>query len=160
VTSKIARTETLAVLYERAFEDHWGDVLRFSLAWTNDLSEAEELSQEVFLRLWQRRVALDWDRPILPWLLTIARRLATDRFRSIRRRILPRSVTPSLDESVRDRWIDVRAAMAALSPLERTAVLMTSVQGWSYDEVALALGTTSGAIRAAASRGREKLEVA
>jgi DNA-directed RNA polymerase specialized sigma24 family protein len=50
--------------------------------------------------------------------------------------------------------------MGTLSPLERTALVLTAVEGWSYAEVALALRTSDGALRAAVSRAREKLEVA
>jgi len=145
--------------YQVAFERHWDDVFRFSLAWTNDWAAAEDLAQDAFVRLWQNRATLDWDRSVLPWLLVAARRLATDRFRSLRRRVLPRSTESTFDEAMRDTWLDVQSAMSTLSPLERTAIVLTAVEGWSYAEVAAAAGTTDGALRAAVSRAREKLEV-
>jgi len=145
--------------YQVAFERHWDDVFRFSLAWTNDWAAAEDLAQDAFVRLWQNRATLDWDRSVLPWLLVAARRLATDRFRSLRRRVLPRSTESTFDEAMRDTWLDVQSAMSTLSPLERTAIVLTAVEGWSYAEVAAAVGTTDGALRAAVSRAREKLEV-
>jgi RNA polymerase sigma-70 factor (ECF subfamily) len=156
----MAVTGDADLLYNRAFEAHWDDVFRFSLAWTNDWSAAEDLAQDAYLRLWQHRLTLDWDRPVLPWLLVAARRLATDRFRSLSRRILPHSSEPSFDEATQARWLDVRGAMSRLSALERTALVLTAIEGWSYSEVATALGTSDGALRAAVSRAREKLEVA
>jgi RNA polymerase sigma-70 factor, ECF subfamily len=146
--------------YERAFEAYWSDVFRFALAWTNDWSEAEDLAQEAYLRLWNHRGQLDWERPVLPWLLVTTRRLATDRFRKLRRRLLSTSGPPSLDAAVQARWLDVSAAMAELSPLERTALVMTAIEGATYDEAARVLGTTAGALRAAVSRARTKLEAA
>ena len=146
--------------YDRAFETHWDDVFRFSLAWTNDWSAAEDLAQDAYLRLWQHRATLDWDHPVLPWLLVAARRLATDRFRSLSRRILPRASDTPFDEATQARWLDVRSAMSRLSTLERTALVLTAVDGWTYSEVATAMGTSDGALRAAVSRAREKLEVA
>jgi RNA polymerase sigma factor (sigma-70 family) len=145
--------------YQIAFERYWDDVFRFSLAWTNDWAAAEDLAQDAFVRLWQNRTNLDWDRTVLPWLLVAARRLATDRFRSLRRRVLPRTTESTFDEAMRDTWLDVQSAMSALSRLERTALVLTAVEGWSYAEVAAAIGTTDGAVRAAVSRAREKLEV-
>ena len=145
--------------YHATFERYWDDVFRFSLAWTNDWAAAEDVAQEAFLRLWQHRSTLDWDRPVLPWLLVAARRLATDRFRSLRRRVMPRSTEVTFDEAMRDTWLDVQSAMKSLSPLERTALVLTAVEGWSYAEVAEAVGTTDGALRSAVSRAREKLEV-
>ncbi len=70
-----------------------------------------------------------------------------------------RSEAPS-DEWVRARWLDVRHALATLTPLERTALILTAVEGWSYAEVANVLETSEGALRAAVSRARSKLEVA
>jgi RNA polymerase sigma-70 factor, ECF subfamily len=156
----IAIVDSADLHYVQAFEDNWDSVFRFSLAWTNDWSAAEDLAQDAFLRLWQHRLTLDWGRPVLPWLLVAARRLATDRFRALGRRIMPRSSDPGFDEATQARWLDVRAALGRLSALERSALVLTTIEGWNYSEVATALGTTEGALRAAVSRAREKLEVA
>jgi RNA polymerase sigma-70 factor (ECF subfamily) len=161
----MAIADTADHAYERAFADHWSDVFRFALAWTNDWSAAEDLAQEAFLRLWDRRARLDWERPVLPWLLVTTRRLATDRFRQLRRRLggssSVRAADPATsDEAVHDRWLDVAAGMAVLSPLERTALVLTALDGMTYDETADLLGTSAGALRAAVSRARVKLETA
>ena len=144
--------------YERAYEEHWSDVFRFALAWTNDWAAAEDLAQESYLRLWDHRARLDWERPVLPWLLVTTRRLATDRFRRLRRFLAPVTTQPTMDASVQDRWLDVRAAMDDLSPLERTALVMTAAEGISYEEASRVLDTSPGALRAAVSRARAKLE--
>jgi RNA polymerase sigma-70 factor, ECF subfamily len=153
--------ESAELLYERAFAAHWDDVFRFSLAWTNDWAAAEDMAQDAYLRLWGARHRIDWCRPVLPWLLVTTRRLATDRFRSLRRRLLPSaSESGGLDESVRASWLDVAAAMGRLSPFERTALVLTAIVGVAYDEAAQILGTSAPAVRAAVSRAREKLEAA
>jgi RNA polymerase sigma-70 factor (ECF subfamily) len=158
----MAIAESTDLAYERAFEEHWSDVLRFALAWTNEWTAAEDLAQEAFIRLWGHRSRLDWSRPVLPWLLVATRRLATDRFRVLRRRLLAPTHEASIDRdpALRARWLDVCAAMDDLSSLERTALVMTAVQGASYEEAAKVLGTTAGALRAAVSRARTKLETA
>ena len=160
VTTQVAIAETTEIAYERAYVEHWSDVFRFALAWTNDWAAAEDLAQEAYLRLWNGRARLDWDRPVLPWLLVTTRRLATDRFRTLRRRLLPTSQPATLDTAVQARWLDVAAAMARLSPLERTALITTAVDGVTYEEAGRVLGTTAGALRAAVSRARTKLETA
>ena len=159
----MAIAEPAELAYERAFADQWTDVFRFALAWTNDWAAAEDLAQEAFLRLWDHRGRLDWARPVLPWLLVTTRRLATDRFRRLRRTITGGTHEPATglhDELARARWLDVRSAMDVLSPLERTALVMTALEGFTYDETATVLGTTAGALRAAVSRARTKLETA
>jgi RNA polymerase sigma-70 factor (ECF subfamily) len=160
VTTQVAIAESAEVAYERAFEDHWSDVFRFALAWTNDWAAAEDLAQEAYLRLWDHRGRVDWARPVLPWLLVTTRRLATDRFRAIRRRLSPPARPEAFDTAVQARWLDVRAAMSTLSPLERAALVMTAVEGATYEEAGVVLGTTAGALRAAVSRARTKLEAA
>ena len=156
----MAIAESTEIAYERAYEEHWSDVFRFALAWTNDWAAAEDLAQEAYLRLWGQRSRLDWSRPVLPWLLVSTRRLATDRFRGLRRRLLPSSHTATLDASVQTRWLDVRAAMTELSPLERTALVLTAIEGISYEEAGRLLGSSAAALRAAVSRARTKLEAA
>jgi RNA polymerase sigma-70 factor, ECF subfamily len=153
-------TQPAEMAYERVFAEHWTDVFRFALAWTNDWGAAEDLAQEAFLRLWDHRERLDWGRPVLPWLLVATRRLATDRFRRLRKVLGGTGVSGEADEAIRTRWLDVRDAMNRLSALERTALVMTALEGLTYDEAASVLGTTAGALRAAVSRARTKLETA
>lgn len=124
----------------------------------NDRAAAEDLAQESYIRLWNTRKSVDWDRPLLPWLLVATRRLATDRFRAIRRRVLSVPRPPTHEQEARDQWLDVEAAMSRLSSLERTAIVLTALEGYSYADAALALGTSAGALRAAVSRARDKLE--
>ena len=97
-------------------------------------------------------------RPALPWLLVTTRRLATDRFRQLRRRLAPPPPPESLNDAVHARWLDVSAAMGSLTPIERSALVMTAIEGLPYEEAARILGTTAGALRAAVSRARTKLE--
>jgi len=160
VTTHMATADATDYAYERAFEENWSDVFRFALAWTNDWTAAEDLAQEAYLRLWNQRARIDWSRPVLPWLLVATRRLATDRFRVLRRRLLAPTHAAAIDHdpALRARWLDVCAAMGDLSSLERSALVMTAVQGATYDEAARVLGTTAGALRAAVSRARAKLE--
>ena len=143
--------------FEDAFETHWLSVFRFALAWTNEWRSAEDITQDAFLRLWSSRATVDWAAPVLPWLLTATRRLATDRFRRLRRMaaFTPQAVSP--DEDVRVRWLDVQAAMKLLTPEQRASLVLNKVIGMDSESVAQLLGTTPGAVRASVSRARERL---
>lgn len=156
---EISVAETVGTAYERAYEEHWHDVFRFALSWTNEWAAAEDLTQEAYVRLWRSRTRVDWQRPMLPWLLVTTRRLATDRFRALRRRVFKPPPPSTLDASLVDQWLDVRAAMSVLSPLERSALVLTALEGASYSDAAQMLGTSAGALRAAVSRARDKMEV-
>jgi RNA polymerase sigma-70 factor (ECF subfamily) len=144
--------------YERAYAECSVQVFRFLLAWTNDWSAAQDLTQDAFIRLWAHRASVDWDRPMIGWLLVAARRLAANRFRDLRRRLAVAPSEPFSDETVRAKWMDVRAGLRTLTPLERAALVLTALDGWSYVDLARQMGTTDGALRAAVSRARAKLE--
>jgi RNA polymerase sigma-70 factor, ECF subfamily len=154
---EVAIARDTDILFERAFAQHWRDVFQFLLAWTNDWASAEDISQEAFARLWAHRNRIDWQQPVLPWLIVTGRRLANDRFRRLARRIVAPPPPTSFDESQHARWMDVQAALRDLSALERAAVVLVTFRGMSPTEAALVLGSTPGGIRAALSRGRQKL---
>jgi RNA polymerase sigma-70 factor (ECF subfamily) len=146
--------------FQRAAEELWMPVYRFALAMTNDLSDADDVAQEAFVRLWARRGAIDWGEPVLGWLLVTARRIALDRFRRLARALRSGSaptVPAGVDSTTVERFVDLRAELAKLTPAERTAILLSAVEGWSADEIGAALGISPGAVRASASRGRAKL---
>ena len=137
-------------------------VYRFALALTNDLVEADDVAQEAFVRLWRSRATIDWSAPPIGWLLVAARRVAFDRFRRLGRelRLRPAPRTPAgLDTATIDAFVDLRAQLGRLTAGERAALLLGAVEGWSPDEIGVALGISAGAVRAAASRGRAKLGV-
>jgi RNA polymerase sigma-70 factor (ECF subfamily) len=144
--------------FNAAFERHWISVFRFALAWTNDWAAAEDLAQDAFVRLWSKRASIDWSTPILPWLLTTTHHLATDRFRKLRRAVLPGARrTAELDSDARLRWMDLREAMAVLSPFQRSALVLTAIVGLETEAVGELLGTSPGGVRAAVSRARQTL---
>ena len=112
------------------------------------------------MRLWGRRASIDWTEPVLGWLLVAARRVAMDRFRRLARALRlgsPQPAPAGIDAATIERFVDLKAQLADLTSAERTAILLSAVEGWSADEIGAALGISAGAVRAAASRGRAKL---
>ena len=152
-------SDSHAGAFEVAYAAAWLPVFRFALAWTNDWSAAEDLAQEAFLRLWDRRAEVDWSAPVLPWLLVTTRRTATDRFRRLRRALAvrgPIAVAPGSDARI--EWLDLRASFRALSALERSALVLTALEDLDASAAGAILGIEANAVRAAASRGRRKLK--
>ena len=147
--------------FDTTFDRDWLPVFRFALAWTNDWASAEDLTQDAFLKLWAKRTELDWSKPLLPWLLTATRHLATDRFRRVRTTFRAPARGDAgrglVDSDARVRWMDLRPRLAALSPTQRSALVLTTVVGLSPEQAAKTLGTSAGAVRAAVSRARANL---
>ena len=157
-----------ALLYEAVAPRAYGLFLRV----LQDVHQAEEVTQEVFLQLWQTAAHFDPERgSAAAWVMTLAHRRAVDRVRgseASRRRDAVHAVrsanTPydttaeTVDASLEaDR---VRAALAALSPAQQRAIELAYFDGRTYREVSLLtrvpLGTAKGRIRDAmiALRGR------
>ena len=146
--------------FEEEFTRHWLAVFRFAVGWTNDWASGEDIVQEAFARLWASRDRIDWSASTLPWLLTTARHIATDRFRRLRRFAgLPfgDGRTGPDNENARVGWLDVQQAMARLTAEQRSALVLTAVLGFDSESAAEILGTTAGAVRAAVSRARQSL---
>jgi RNA polymerase sigma factor (sigma-70 family) len=120
-------------------------------------SEAEDLAQETFVRLWQHRDRFNPSQAVKPWILGIAVNLARNRLRWWRRRPsitlddwnetpwspdaapVPHGSKP-LEQSEQVRA--VRDALAALPPDFREVIVLFEYEGLSYADIALALGTT------------------
>lgn len=152
----------LVELYRRAA----GTVYATALRVLHDAEEANDVTSEVFWRLWTRAGRFDpsYATP-LAWILTITRRMALDRRRSLLRRgrlcdRLEREslfLAPPENEVLgRDR---VAAALARLSPEDRALLDAAYFQGLSGAQIAarddLPLGTVKSRMRAALLRLRD-----
>lgn len=119
---------------------------------------AEEATQDTFLKVWSRaRDYLAERGPFLPWLLTIARRVALDRLRlEARRPLLSGSndpeeawhTIPDLDSLTDEsRWRSLYFAVQALPLDQRKAVELAYYQGLSQSEIAEVLGWPLGTVK-------------
>lgn len=156
-------------LYERVAPRVYGLVLRI----LRDVHQSEEVTQEVFLEVWQTSARFDPDRgSALAWVITLAHRRAVDRVRSTeawRRRDATDAAlgrTIPVDQTVEGAHASleaqtVRAALATLSPCQRQAVELAYFGGHTYNEVSrllqVPLGTAKSRIRDGLIRLREVL---
>jgi RNA polymerase sigma-70 factor, ECF subfamily len=147
-------------------------LLRVAYSHLGNLSEAEDLVQEAWLRL--ERTDRAEIRDLRAWLTTVISRLALDALTSARAR-RERYVGPWLPEPVvqdgdggadparrADLDEDVSMAMLivleSLSPAERSAFLLHDVFGYSFEEVAGIVDRTPAATRKLAARARSAVE--
>lgn len=132
-------------------------------------SEAEDVVQESFLRLWRQAASWGEDQPVWPWLLTVARHLTIDRLRAAARR--PQAAEAEAAEAIADpgpsavaRLIakDEAAALgAALSTLpgrQRKALVLRHLEAMSNPEIAAVMGTEVEAVESLLARGRRALK--
>lgn len=130
-------------------------------------SEAEELAQEVFVRLWQQRGKYRSDAPFRPWIFAIAVNLARNRLRWWRSRpeVALEEWTEHTNESgeggrsaeLAERSAAVRDAIAALPTDLREALVLFEYEQMSQAEIATVVGASAKAVEARIHRARERL---
>ncbi len=151
-----------------AFRRHSGAVFALARRLLNDPAQAEEIVQEVFLRLWGTPERFDPSRGSLrSYLLTHAHGRAVDAIRSdtSRRRREDRDAQRAtaagydLEREVGDVIVaeHVREAVAALAPAEREAIELAYFAGHTYREVAVMLNEPEGTIKTRIRSGMVRL---
>jgi RNA polymerase sigma-70 factor, ECF subfamily len=153
--------DALAVLYDRFGQAVYSLCLRI----IHDSPTAEELTQEVFVRLWRSAASFDATRaPFKSWLLRIAHNLALNEVR--RRQSRPTIVEdgewgsarsevpdPSVENDpagsmwMRERAMIIHRALAALPAPQRRAIELAFYGGLSQVEVAATLGDPLGTVK-------------
>jgi RNA polymerase sigma-70 factor (ECF subfamily) len=135
----------------------------------NDVKETEDVTQEVFLHIWDKAVSYDpaVGKP-LNWILTLTRNKAIDRLRALRRRFrfveetteqTREPANPPEREPVfdRDRVAILRSAVNGLPGEQRRAIEMAFFGGMTQNEISEALKQPLGTIKARIHRGMLKL---
>lgn len=150
--------------FDPLFERHAAHVHGFLARMVRDPRLADDLLQTTMLSVVRARGRYEPGTRFRPWLITIAANAARDVLRHQRHveKLSPTgevqaqgSVSPATgDPGLRRRLED---AFGKLPPDQREAVVLSKVEGWSFDEISRALGITATAARIRAHRGYEKL---
>jgi RNA polymerase sigma-70 factor (ECF subfamily) len=152
-------TRGKGVPFEELFERHYRDVFRYAMVLTNSREDAEDVAAETFARAWkafgERR---EPHGPPLPWLLTIARNIATDWWRRLSRRAT--QILPRQDSDPRDRvesllWLE--SLVQALPPRQREVIALRYHQDLSDREIGRVMGLSASGVRSLVARAIQTL---
>lgn len=138
---------------------------RFALRLTGDREEAQDVVQEIFLRLWSKKEKLHEYRSVEAFAMTMTRNLCLDKIKS------PSSKKQTLDE--KNEMIDNRTpyqktelsdtmkmvikAMDALPEQQRMVIHMRDIEECDFDEIAEITGLSLNNVRVNLSRARKKI---
>ena len=153
--------EAFGQLYDR----YGSAIFRFLLRFLRDRPAAEDLAQQVFLRVHEARSAFDPRRSFRTWIFTIARRLAVNW--SVRGGGVSNESDPSEleDEApspehraiVRDEARAVERALSSLSREDAEVLLLAKYEGLSYEDIGEVVGCTSDAAKMRVHRALKRL---
>ena len=129
-------------------------------------SEAEDLAQDTFVRAFVHFERFDPERPVLPWLIAIARRLCLDlwRRRTVKARMEtmpvsePPAASPEDEASFREQLARLDRALDDLEEGPREAVILFHIEQMSYRDIAAALEVPMGTVMTWLHRGRAQLK--
>lgn len=149
----------IPLAFEEFFEAERGRLFRALLLVTHDSAEAEDLMQEAFVRVWER-----WDRiahvddPV-GYLFKTAMNLRRSALRrsmvAAKRSLRPPAVDDPFDAVIsRDEAL---RSLAALTPRQRAAVVVTELLGYGSEEAGAILGIRPGTVRTLTAQARAAL---
>jgi RNA polymerase sigma factor (sigma-70 family) len=157
--------------WEEIVRQHSARVYRLAFRLTGNAHDAEDLTQDVFVRVF-RSLSSYTPGTFEGWLHRITTNLFLDSVRRKQRirfdalgedageRLHGREPTP--ERLLTDRMLeaDIQAALDAMAPDFRVAVVLCDIEGLSYEEIAATLGIKLGTVRSRIHRGRAQLRAA
>jgi RNA polymerase sigma-70 factor (ECF subfamily) len=150
---------------------NWRKVFNIAYKFVGRHDEAEDLTQDIFLRIFKALHTFDRRANFQTWLISISRNLCIDHYRSVRkeRETMARDVdasalTPASAERGPHAQLEqlglkdlLRRALAELPPALREAVVLRDLQEFSYLEIAERLALPEGTVKSRINRGRLEL---
>jgi len=157
--------------WEAIVRQHWRKVFNVAYKFVGKHDEAEDLTQDIFLKIFRSLDTFDRRANFQTWLISISRNLCIDYYRSSKkeRRTIDRAVNaadlspvsvelgPLAALEQQDMAALLRRALQALPSSLRTAVLLRDLQELSYQEIADRLSLPEGTVKSRINRGRREL---
>jgi RNA polymerase sigma-70 factor, ECF subfamily len=159
------------VAWEQIVRQNWRKVFNVAYKFVGKHDEAEDLTQDIFLKIFKALKSFDRRANFQTWIISISRNLCIDHYRSVRkeRQTIARDVDsndlqpatsdrgPYAQAEHQDLRAQLRQALETLPLTLRTAVVLRDLQELSYQEIADRLGLPEGTVKSRINRGRIEL---
>jgi RNA polymerase sigma-70 factor (ECF subfamily) len=138
-------------------------LFRFALRFVRQAAEAEDIVQEVFIKLWNNRENLGPDANLEAWCLTATKNLSIDKLRSKHRRLEPikpgfdlhdNAASPYQQAVENDVFSKVKNALEELPEKQRLVMHLRDIEGLQYQEIADALDISLDQVKVNLYRAR------
>ena len=152
--------------FERIYRAHVGRVFALCVRMVGDPGAAEELTQDVFVRAWDKLALYRGGSALSTWLHRLAVNVVLNHRKSEGRRRGRESDDPTVLDDQPGRHapagmrLDLEQAIAGLPPGARRVFVLHDVEGFKHEEIATLLGITSGGSKAQLHRARMLLREA
>ncbi|MDG2493855.1 MAG: sigma-70 family RNA polymerase sigma factor [Luminiphilus sp.] len=150
-------------VYATLVTDHLGPISAYAQRMTGNVSNAEDITQEVFLRLWLKASEFDATRARLTtWLHQMAHNLAIDQHRKRHREVSLEVIDvpdPAVPSDSSEKPYPVAQALLQLPERQRSALALTYYQDLSNREVADIMGLSTRAVESLLVRARSAMKV-
>ncbi len=159
--------------WEELVRRHSRRVFNLCYRFTSNSTEAEDLTQEVFLRIYRTLSSYRTAYGAFPtWLTSVTRNLLVDHYRRSRRDRMTDALedvlpvveekhspmrTPDKAAMAQELSAQVQSALAQLSPELREAIILRDLQGLEYNEIQQVLSVPEGTVKSRINRGRIEL---
>lgn len=151
-----------AEAFEELMQRHIRQLHAYAFRLCQNSSDAEEIVQESFMRVWSRaRTWIPRKVKFKTWLFQIARNLCIDRFRKQRAKLdssIDLDLFPDAStESDKELALALHQVVLQLPERQRTALVLCQVEGWSQKEVADVMRVSVEAVESLLARARRSL---
>jgi len=159
--------------WEEIVQNYSRRIYNLAYRFTSRSDTAEDLTQEVFVRVYRSLDQYDPKQGDLQnWLMRLARNLIIDDYRKRQRtphdnqaddladhsyHLCSRSNTVQQEMERRELGQQVQAGIDRLSPDLRTCVILRDIEGFAYEEIATTLNISVGTVKSRLARGRQEL---
>jgi len=141
-------------------------LFRYALSYIKDKAESEDIVQEVFIRLWQKRKSLDKIKNIEAWSMTITRNLTIDKLKANRPVFKDlHNVEDKAQEKFNPEQLmeqsetikGVRKIIDSLSEKQKQVIVLRDIEGYTYQEIGDIIGIDQNLVKVTLFRARENV---
>jgi RNA polymerase sigma-70 factor (ECF subfamily) len=159
--------------FERVYRATSGFVYNVALRILHNREEAQEVTQDVFLKIYRNLKYFQFRSSFKTWVYRITMNTAINAYRRVSREINRRQDFQTLEnthpapddiekeltkqEEVKEQELRIGSLLSILNPEQRSCIVLREIEGLSYQEISQALNTNINTVRSRLKRAREAL---